>query len=172
MSSSGPHRLCRGAVGERDQGPLAAMPSATIAVASEEEVRAGTLGRLLREFNYERVGRYPEGQGVYLNAKDERGNLLGGFRGEIYFHWLFINVLFVEESQRRKGLGTRLLAEGEAGAIAKGALHARLETFEWQAPGFYLKHGYRELARMPGYYQRYSLSLMVKELSRAKDRSP
>jgi GNAT superfamily N-acetyltransferase len=140
------------------------MPSATIVPASDDEVRAGTLGRLLREFNYRHVGRYPEGQSVYLNAKDEGGNVLGGFRGEIYFHWLFLNVLFVEEPERRRGLGSRLLAEGEAHAKAKGALHSRLETFEWQAPAFYLKHGYRELARMPRYYQDYSLSLMVKEL--------
>ena len=142
------------------------MPNAAITAASEDEVRAGTLGRLLREFNYRCVGRYPEGQSVNLNAKDERGNLLGGFRGEIYFHWLFINVLFVEERERRKGLGGHLLAEGEAQAKAKakGALHARLETFEWQAPGFYLKHGYRELVKMPNYYQHYSLSLMVKTL--------
>jgi hypothetical protein len=76
------------------------MPSATIAIASEDEVRAGTLGRLLREFNYERVGRYPEGQSVYLNAKDERGELLAGFRGEVSFHWLFVNVLFVDERER------------------------------------------------------------------------
>jgi len=140
------------------------MTGATIAVASEDEVRAGTLGKLLREFNYERVGRYPEGQGVYLNAKDERGRLLGGFRGEVYFHWLFVNVLFVDERERGRGLGTRLLSEGEASAKAKGALHARLETFEWQAPGFYLKRGYRELLRMPGYYRQYSLSLFTKEL--------
>jgi len=140
------------------------MPGATIDIPSEEEVRAGTLGRLLREFNYQRVGRYPEGQSVYLNAKDEGGNLLGGFRGEIYFHWLFINVLFVEERERGKGLGTRLLAEGEARAKAKGALRSRLETSECQAPRFYLKHGYRELLKMPNYYQSYSLSLMEKDL--------
>ena len=140
------------------------MPSATIDIASEDEVRASTLGTLLREFNYKRVGRYPEGQSVYLNAKDEGGNLLGGFRGEIYFHWLFVNVLYVEERERGKGLGTRLLTEGEVRAKAKGALRSRLDTFEWQAPGFYLKHGYRELVRMPDYYLNYSLSLMVKDL--------
>ena len=140
------------------------MPSATIHIASDEEVRAGTLGRLLREFNYQHVGRYPEGQSICLNAKDEGGNLLGGFRGEIYFHWLFINVLFVEERERGKGLGARLLSEGEARAKAKGALRSRLDTFEWQAPGFYLKHGYRELLKMPNYYQGYSLSLVAKDL--------
>ena len=64
----------------------------------------------------------------------------------------------------RSGLGSRLLAEAEARARANGAAHSRLETFEWQAPGFYLKRGYRELARVPRYYQNYFLSLMVKDL--------
>jgi GNAT superfamily N-acetyltransferase len=140
------------------------MAAATIDNASEDDIRAGTLGKLLRDFNYRRVGGYPEGQSVYLNAKDEGNNLLGGFRGEIHFHWLFINVLFVEERERGKGLGARLLSEGEARAKAKGALRSRLETFEWQAPAFYLKHGYGELVKMPDYYQHYSLSIMVKEL--------
>jgi GNAT superfamily N-acetyltransferase len=140
------------------------MPGVTIEIAPEDEVRAGTLGRLLREFNYKRVGRYPEGQTVYLDAKDEEGNRVGGFRGEIHFHWLFVNVLFVEERERGNGVGGRLLSEGEARAKGKGALHSRLDTFEWQAPGFYLKHGYSELLKMPNYYRHYSLSLMVKDL--------
>ena len=140
------------------------MSAITIAIASEEEVRVYALGRRLREFNYRIVGRYPEGQNVWLNARDREGNLLGGFRGEIYFHWLFVNHLFVEESERRKGLGGRLLAEGEAHAKRNGAQQSRLETFEWQAPAFYVKHGYRELLNVPNYFQGYSLSLMVKKL--------
>src|SRR5262245_17740259 len=129
------------------------MSTPRIVIASEEEVRAGTRGRRLREFNYGVVGRYPEGENVWLHAKDESDNLLGGFRGEVFFHWLLVNVLFVEESERGKGLGRRLLADGEARAREKGALRARLETFEWQAPGFYLKHGYRELSKMPNYFR-------------------
>lgn len=140
------------------------MSAVTISIASEEEARAIALGRRLREFNYRIVGKYPEGQNVWLNAKDREGNLLGGFRGEIHFSWLFINVLLVEGSERRKGIGARLLAEGEAHAKKHGARRSRLETFDWQAPAFYLKHGYRELTKIPNYYQGYSLSLMVKEL--------
>lgn len=75
-----------------------------------------------------------------------------------------MNILFVEERERGKGLGARLLSEGEARAKANGATRARLETFEWQAPGFYLKHGYREILQIPSYYQHYSLSLMAKDL--------
>jgi ribosomal protein S18 acetylase RimI-like enzyme len=92
-----------------------------------------------------------------------RGRLLGGFRGKL-LHWLFVNVLFVEERERQKGLGTRLLLEGEARAKEKGALRSRLDTFEWQAPGFYIKHGYKELLKIPNYYQYYSLTVMAKDL--------
>ena len=141
------------------------MSECIITIATEDEVRAIALGRRLREFNYRMVGKYPEGQNVWLNAKDRQGNLLGGFRGEIFFQWLFVNVLFVEEPERRKGIGHRLLAEGEALAKKLGARQARLETFDWQAPAFYLKHGYRKLTTLPNYYEGHSLYLMTKELA-------
>src|SRR2546421_3010588 len=79
------------------------MSAFTISVATENEVREIQLGRRLRHFNYTIVGEYPEGQAISLNAKDEAGNLLGGFRGEVFFGWLLINVLFVERSERVKG---------------------------------------------------------------------
>lgn len=139
-------------------------PAVTIATASEEEARDIALWRRMREHNYRIVGKYPEGQNVWLNAKDPEGSFLGGFRGEIYFHWLFVNILFVEEAHRNKGVGSRLLGEGEARARKLGATRARLDTFDWQAPGFYLKLGYRELLRWPDYYQGHASSLMVKDL--------
>jgi len=128
-------------------------PAVAIATASEEEVRAIALWRRMREQNYRIVGEHPEGQNVWLNARDPEGNFLGGFRGEVHFHWLFVNILFVEEAHRNRGIGSRLLAEGEAQGRALGAARSRLDTFDWQAPGFYLKHGYRELLRMPDYFR-------------------
>lgn len=136
----------------------------TISVPSEEEVRTTALGRRIREWNYKQVGTYPEGQNVWLNAKDADGKLLGGFRGEIFFHWLFVNILYVEEGERGKGVGSRLLAEGEAQAKKLGATRARLDTFDWQAPAFYRKHGYRELLHCPDYFRGHSSSLMTKDL--------
>lgn len=65
------------------------MSALTIAIASDDEVRTIALGRRLRQFNYGIVGEYPEGENVWLNATDEDGNLLGGFRGEVHFGWLF-----------------------------------------------------------------------------------
>jgi len=140
------------------------MSAFTISAATEDEVREIQLGRRLRHFNYTIVGEYPEGEAIWLNAKDEAGNLLGGFRGEVFFGWLLINVLFVEKSERGRGLGRRLLAHGEDAAREKGALHARLDTFEWQAPGFYLKQGYEEYCRMPNYFKSFALFLLRKDL--------
>ncbi|SFO56213.1 Acetyltransferase (GNAT) family protein [Variovorax sp. OK605] len=132
------------------------MNDITIAPATDEELRSGELGRKLRHYNYGFVGEYPEQQYIRLNAKDESGRLLGGLRGFVFLYWLNIEVLFVEEDMRGTGLGSRLLAEAERQAIALGARNARLDTFEWQARGFYLKHGYEEYARIddcaPGYY--------------------
>ena len=136
----------------------------TITTASEEEVREIALWRRLREFNYQKVGTYPEGQNIWLNAKGADGRLLGGLRGEVHFHWLFVNILYVEETERGKGIGSRLLAAGEAHARQCGARRARLDTFDWQAPAFYLKHGYREVLKMPDYFRGYAVSMMVKDL--------
>jgi GNAT superfamily N-acetyltransferase len=132
------------------------MNDITIAPATDEELRSGELGRKLRHYNYGFVGEYPEQQYIRLNAKDQSGRLLGGLRGFVFLYWLNIEVLFVEEDMRGTGLGSRLLAGAERQAIALGAQNARLDTFEWQARGFYLKHGYEEYARIddcaPGYY--------------------
>jgi GNAT superfamily N-acetyltransferase len=136
-----------------------------ISFATEDEIREIQLGKRLRTFNYGLIGEYPEGQGIWLNAKNEEGQVIGGFRGEVHFHWLFINILFVEETERGKGLGTQLLLCGENVAKEKGATDARLETFAWQAPQFYLKHGYTEKMRFENYFRDQDLYTMVKNLA-------
>lgn len=63
-------------------------------------------------------------------------------------YWLRVEVLWVDEAARGRGIGSRLLAEAERLAREMGARNAALETFEWQAPRFYQKHGYEEVARL------------------------
>ena len=50
--------------------------------------------------------------------------------------------MFVEEAHRHKALGSFLLNKVEAEAKAMGARLAHLDTFDFQAKDFYLKHGY------------------------------
>jgi len=142
------------------------MDNIAITAATPEELRSGELGRKLRHHNYGFVGEYTEQQYIRLNARDRNGRLLGGLRSFVFLHWLNIEVLFVEADVRGSGLGSRLLAEAEQQAIALGATSAKLDTFEWQAPAFYQKHGYEEYARIDDYAPGFYLASMKKSLAR------
>jgi len=130
---------------------------------TEGEVRSGELGRRLRRFNYDFVGEYPESRPVWLNAKGDPGRLVGGVRGFVFLDWLHIDILFVEEDVRGRGLGGQLLRAAEERARTLGARHAKLETFEWQARPFYVKQGYAEFGRIDDYVQGFHLSFMKKD---------
>lgn len=55
---------------------------------------------------------------------------------------LFVGVLFVDGNYRHKRLGSTLLKQVEDEAKAMGGKLAHLDTFDFQALDFYLKHGY------------------------------
>jgi GNAT superfamily N-acetyltransferase len=140
------------------------MNALIISPATEEEVRSGEIGRRLRHFNYGVVGVYPEVQPIRLNARGSDDQVVGGIRAVVAFYWLRVEVLFVDDSVRGTGIGSALLVEAERLARELGAKNAAIETFEWQAPGFYKKHGYVEAARMDGYVNGYYLAIMRKAL--------
>lgn len=136
----------------------------SISSATDDEVRSGYVGRQLREFNYRYVGEYPEVQTVRLNARDAAGQVLGGLRAIVAMHWLRIEVLWVRDDARGNGIGSQLLVEAERRGRGLGARNAAVETFEWQAPQFYLRHGYEEAARMEHYVGRFYLAIFRKRL--------
>jgi GNAT superfamily N-acetyltransferase len=78
---------------------------------------------------------------VLLRDKDT-GETVGGLWGKIAYSWFFAELLFVPEQLRGGGTGSRLLAQAEEIARANGCVGIWLDTFSFQAPGFYLKRGY------------------------------
>lgn len=83
-------------------------------------------------------------------ARDERGEVIGGIHGELVWEWLYIQSLWVDEGRRGQGIGSRLLATIEAAAVAKGFFRSHLETTDFQALDFYLRHGYEVFGRLEG----------------------
>ena len=72
--------------------------------------------------------------------------------------------MWLREDVRRHGFGSRLLTQAEDEARKRGAKNVYLDTFSFQAPEFYKKHGYRifgELKDFPVGHQRFFL---MKEL--------
>ena len=81
---------------------------------------------------------------------DGVGAVRGGLLGLTYWNWLFIDWLWLAPNQRGKGLGSTLLERAEAIARGRGATAAYTDTFSFQAPGFWSRHGYREFGRLEG----------------------
>lgn len=81
--------------------------------------------------------------GVYY--EDENGRKLAGLTGETFGNWLFIKYLVVDESLRGCGIGSNLLIAAEAEAKKRGCRFSFVDTFSFQAPDFYKKHGYEEV---------------------------
>lgn len=140
------------------------MDSFEIYTPTAEEVHSGELGRRMRQFNYPFVGEYGPVQPVWVSAKDGSGQLVGGLRGFVFLHWLNVDLLFVDEAVRHRGVGRRLLAMAEQKARELGARNATLNTFEWQARAFYLRQGYEEFGRIDDYIQGFGLVYMKKAL--------
>ena len=75
----------------------------------------------------------------------------GGLWAVTSYGWLFTELLFVPEGLRGQGLGARILGQAEAEARARGCTGAWLDTFEFQARGFYERLGYEVFGRIDDY---------------------
>ncbi len=85
-------------------------------------------------------------------ALDAAGDLAGGLVGHTWAGWLHVTYLWVDEPHRGAGLGSRILSETERIAHAeRGCRGSRLETWDFQAPGFYRMHGYEVVCVIPDY---------------------
>ena len=117
----------------------------------------------LIRFNAEKVG----GDGhapLNIVEYDEGGNIIGGIIGGTYWGWLYVDILWVHESHRRSGIGSKLLAEAEKEAKSRGCHHVHLDTMSWQAPEFYKKHGYTVVGILPDIPKGNQKYLLMKEL--------
>lgn len=72
--------------------------------------------------------------------------------------------LWVADSQRRRGLGTRLVREFERSARDRGCRLLYLETFSFQAKPFYEKIGYQVAAEIKGFEDGIIKYLMTRDL--------
>ena len=113
---------------------------------SENEIKYIRSG--LEAFNRAAVGADGHAP-LCIVEHDESGNVIGGILGGTYWGWLYIDVLWVREDHRGKGLGSGLLREAEREALGRGCHHAHLDTMSWQAPEFYKKHGYEVIGILP-----------------------
>lgn len=86
---------------------------------------------------------------LHLRADDAGGRLLGGLSAISLQGWLFIKYLAVVDGQRGSGIGAALVSKSEEIARQRGLAGVYLDTFDFQAPRFYVSMGYTECGRLP-----------------------
>jgi GNAT superfamily N-acetyltransferase len=95
----------------------------------------------LEAFNESRWPGHQEWKPLAVFARDGE-TIVAGLAGETYFGWLFIKYLWVSGALRGRGIGRELVRAAEGRAIERGCHSAWVDTFSFQAPGFYPKLGY------------------------------
>jgi len=117
-------------------------PKLTMTDTPEPHVRKAITGSLI-EFNNSRASQ-PENYRslVIILSNPDTGEILGGLWGATNFTYLHVDLLFVPERLRGTGLGKKILLQAEREAIARGCRGAWLDTYSFQARGFYERLGY------------------------------
>jgi GNAT superfamily N-acetyltransferase len=115
-------------------------PYLTVIDQPDEDVRA-IIGEPLRAYNDE-AGPPTEPQPVAILVHDENGTPVGGLYGRSFYDWLFVEWLAIPREMRGRDVGTALMRRAEDLARERGCLGLYLDTFSFQARGFYEKLGY------------------------------
>ncbi len=115
--------------------------------AKEDDINIIEKG--LREYNRRHTGlEKVEKQAVYIK-KD--GDIFGGIVYVCLKPWTYVKLLWVGDELRGRGYGAKLMKAAEDDARKRGSTKVMVDTFSFQAPGFYKKLGYSEVSRIDGY---------------------
>lgn len=104
-----------------------------------------------------------EGLGVFARHSGS-GRLVAGADGHTGWSWLFVSHLWVTQDLRGGGVGRLVMGELEEAARARGCTGAWLDTFSFQARGFYERIGYRQFGELTGFPPGHTRHFMAKRL--------
>jgi GNAT superfamily N-acetyltransferase len=102
----------------------------------------------LADYNEEQAG-YRDSRDLAVLVTDPQDHVRGGLLGRTSLGLLFIDLFYLPPGLRQSGTGTRLLKMAEDEAVRRGCVSGVLFTISFQAPEFYSRHGWREVARVP-----------------------
>lgn len=112
----------------------------TIAENPSEADRDAVLAPL-RAYNSAHAGD-PRIRPVAVLLTDEGGDQVGGLWGKCAYDWLCVELLAVPQEHRGGNYGRTLMDQAEGIARANGCIGIWLDTYEFQARGFYEKLGF------------------------------
>ena len=122
-----------------------------IRLENTESQKVQEIGDLIRSYNRSKR-EAAESEPLNLYVEDDSGQVMAGLVAETFGNWLEIEYLFVKEDLRGQGIGSQLLQQAESEAKNRNCRFAFVNTYQFQAPDFYKRHGYKEVLRLQDYH--------------------
>ncbi len=97
------------------------------------------------------IGKVELGRSIKIFIRNKADEVVGGVTAHCFGGWVYISLLWVEESLRNLGYGTRLMQLVEAEAMQLGCQNAHVDTFSFEAKPFYERLGYELFAALEDY---------------------
>ena len=113
-----------------------------VACEAPDENLLRAIGEGLRAHNIQTGGAPSKPEEFVVTLRDKAGALFGGMTCDLYLGGLLIEWAWIDKSRRGEGWGRALLAMAEREGAQRGAVMAHLDTFSFQARGFYERCGY------------------------------
>ena len=121
-----------------------------VRLENTESQKSQIIGDLIRSYNLSKR-EVAESEPLNLYVEDDSGELMAGLVAETFGNWLEIEYLFVKEDLRAQGIGSQLLQQAESEAKKRNCRFAFVNTYQFQAPAFYQRHGYKEVFTLKDY---------------------
>ena len=145
------------------------------ALAVEAEMKSGDVNAIaggLKAFNAAQTGGATPTYVVISLRENRAGELVGGLVAGAYLGWLSIQAIWPPEEVRGQGYGKRLMALAEAEAVRLQCPRVFLETYSFQALGFYEKLGYVVAGKIPDFPPGGARYALTKQLVSSENESP
>ncbi len=133
---------------------------------ADDEVCQAVVAPLV-EYNSSQAGP-SQTHPIAVLVKDHTGSVVGGLWGHTWYDWMFTQFLVVPAGLRGRGVGTEIMRIAEREALQRGCHGSWLDTFEFQARGFYERIGYECFGELPNYPGGFSRFFMKKTLTQVQ----
>jgi len=108
------------------------------------------------------VGEKDKSFSIFL--ENNAGKILGGMQASLDTESIYIELLWVDDLIRNQGYGKQLLNTAEQEALKVGCKFSTVDTWDFQAPEFYLKNGYDCIGEIKNYWQGHARIFFRKKL--------